>query len=113
MIEEVFNLRAPKSLEELSFWIQGKGPFPSRIIMFMFAGFAWAIWTTRNKMAIEKNFPKAPSDVIDCAISLMQKWRLLLKEEDTKLFDQAKDDIMKWMKNFQPSAYSMSDIMEI
>ena len=37
--------------------------------MFMFAGFSWAIWTTRNKMAIEKKFPKAPSDVIYCAIS--------------------------------------------
>jgi hypothetical protein len=40
MIEEVFNLRPPNSLEELNFWIQGKGPFPSRMIMFMFAGFA-------------------------------------------------------------------------
>ena len=64
-------------------------------------------------MAIEKIFPKAPSDVIYCAISLMQKWRLLLKEEDRKLFDLAKDDIMQWMKNFQPSAYSESDIVEI
>jgi hypothetical protein len=61
------------------------------MIMFMFAGFAWAIWMTRNKMAIEKKFSKAPSDVIYCAISLMQKWRLLLKEEDMKLFDQVKD----------------------
>jgi hypothetical protein len=54
MIEEVFNLCAPKYLEELSFWVQGKGPFPSRMIMFMFAGFAWAIRMSRNKMAIEK-----------------------------------------------------------
>jgi hypothetical protein len=37
-----------------------------------------------------EKIPKAPSDVIYCAISLMQKWRLLLKEEDKKLFDQAK-----------------------
>jgi hypothetical protein len=43
----------------------------------------------------------------------MQKWRLLLKEEDRKLFDQAKEDIMKWMKHFQPSTFSMSNIMEI
>jgi hypothetical protein len=72
-IEKVFNLQAPKSLEDFSFWIQGKGPFPSRMIMFMFVGFTWALWTTRNKMAIEKKIPKAPSDVIYCAISLMQK----------------------------------------
>jgi hypothetical protein len=113
IIGEVFRISVPRSLDDLSLWIQGKGPFPSRMIMFMFAGFAWAIWTTRNKMAIEKKFPKAPTDVIYCAISILQKWRLLLKEGDKKFFDQAKDDIMKWIKGFQPSKYSMSDILEI
>jgi len=81
--------------------------------MFMFAGFSWAIWTTRNKMAIEKKIPKAPSDVIYCAISLMQKWSLLLKEEDRETFDQAKDAIIKWMKSFQPNTIVVSDIVEI
>jgi hypothetical protein len=33
-------------------------------------------------MAIEKKFPKAPSDVIYVAISFMQKWSHLLKEKD-------------------------------
>jgi len=79
----------------------------------MFAGFSWAIWTTRNKMAIEKKIPKAPSDVIYCAISLMQKWSLLLKEEDRETFDWAKDAIMKWMKSFQPNTIAVSDIVEI
>ena len=79
----------------------------------MFAGFSWAIWTTRNKMAIEKKIPKAPSDVIYCAISLMQKWSLLLKEEDRETFDQAKDAIIKWMKSFQPNTIVVSDIVEI
>ena len=52
------------------------------MIMFTFAGFAWALWTTRNKMAIEKGFPKAPTDIIYVALTLMQKWSILLKEED-------------------------------
>jgi len=50
------------------------------MIMFIFAGFAWAIWTTRNKMAIEQRFPKALTDVIYVALSLLQKWGVLLKE---------------------------------
>jgi hypothetical protein len=37
----------------------------------------------------------------------------LLKEEDRKVFDLTKDDIRKWMKSFQPGAYSKSDIVEI
>jgi hypothetical protein len=48
----------------LYYWLQDKGHLPLRLIMFTFAGFAWALWTTRNKMAIEKMFPKAPTDVI-------------------------------------------------
>jgi hypothetical protein len=50
--------------------------------MFIFAGFAWAIWTTRNKMAIEQRFPKALADVIYVALSLLQTWSVLLKEVD-------------------------------
>ena len=54
----------PRSLQEFSEnWLHGKGPLPSRLVMFVFAGFAWTLWVTRNKMAIEKVFPKVPSDV--------------------------------------------------
>lgn len=65
-----------------STWLQGKGPFPKCLIMFIFAWFSWALWIIKNKMAIEKKFPKAPTDVLFVAISLMQKWSILLKEED-------------------------------
>jgi hypothetical protein len=53
---------------------------------FFFAGFAWTLWTTRDKMAIEKHFPKAPTDVIYDALSLMQKWSIMLKEGERKRF---------------------------
>jgi hypothetical protein len=33
-------------------------------------------------MAIEKKFPKAPIDVIYNALSLIQKWSILLREKD-------------------------------
>jgi hypothetical protein len=50
--------------------MQGKRPLPNRLVVFFFAGFAWALWTVRNKMA--KTFIKAPTDVIYVAISLLQ-----------------------------------------
>lgn len=54
--------------------------------LFIFAGFMWAIWRTRNKMTIEKKFPKSASNVMFYGISFLQKWRILLKEGDrTKL----------------------------
>jgi len=61
-------------------WLMCKGPLPKRLIMFIFAGFAWALWTTRNKMSIEQKFPKAPTDVVYLALSYLQKWSVLLKD---------------------------------
>jgi hypothetical protein len=39
------------------------------------------LWTSRNKMAITKKFPKTPTDVIYIALSLMQKWSANLKKD--------------------------------
>lgn len=33
----------------------------------MTAGLFWVIWKTRNKIAIEKKFPKTPTEVISDA----------------------------------------------
>jgi hypothetical protein len=57
LLMNVFSLEScPASLEILSVtWLQGKGPLPSRLMLFFFAGFAWALWIMRNKMTIEKN----------------------------------------------------------
>jgi len=85
-------------MEFSSDWLQGKGPLPARLVMF--AGFAWALWTTRNKMAIEKSFPKTPTDVIYLALSLMQKWSILLKEEDKRSVMQVKESLLGWLKAF-------------
>jgi len=54
LLMNVFNLHPCHcSLEQLSnTWLQGNGPMPSRLIVFFFARFAWAAWTTRNKMDI-------------------------------------------------------------
>jgi hypothetical protein len=82
-MEELKRLRGKLSvmLEFSSDWLQGKGPLPARLLMFIFADLAWALWTTRNKMTIEKNFSKTPTDVIYVALSLMQQWSILRVKE--------------------------------
>jgi hypothetical protein len=64
-------------------------------------------------MAIEKKFLKALTDVVYIAFSLMQKWSILLKEVDKERVLKLKNDIMCWMKNFQPSSMAPTDIYEI
>jgi len=78
-----------------------KAPLPANLLIFFFAGFAWTLWTTRNKMAIEKHFPKAPTDVIYAALSLMQKWSIMLKEGERKRFMQVNDAIHELAKDLQ------------
>lgn len=64
-------------------------------------------------MAIEKSFPKMPTDVLYTAMSLMQKWSILLKAEDKEQVLQVKESIMGWLRDFKPSTTTCSDIVEI
>ena len=51
---------------------------PAHLKLFVIAGITWAIWRSRNKMAIEKLFPKNLLDVIRSGVAFVQKWHLLL-----------------------------------
>jgi hypothetical protein len=114
IITEVFHLTSyPTSWEDFyGSWLRGKGPFSARLTIFIFSGFAWALWTSRNKIGIDKKFPKAPTEVIYIAISLMQ-WSVKLKEKDQDRIMQIKDSIISWLKTFKPSNVFLPDVVEI
>lgn len=76
-----------------------------------FAGFLWSCYRIRNKMAIERQFPK-PSDVMYSGLLYLQKWKTLLKEKDLKLVEEAMCKLMTTLKNLEPASY-VSDIVEI
>ena len=104
----------PKSLREFSSsWLLGKDSWPKRLMMFVIPGFAWALWTCRNKMMIEKHLPKTPTDVVYIGLSFMQKWSGLLREEDRERITHLKEDIMRWLKDFKTSAIMLSDAVEV
>jgi hypothetical protein len=114
-IKEVFSLGdIPRFLQEFSeVWLHGKGPLPIRVLMFLFAGFAWTLWITRNKMAIERQFPKAPTDILYNALSLMHIWLLPLKEADKWKVSQVKKRMLHWLRSFNASAMMPTDVFEI
>jgi hypothetical protein len=66
-------------------------------------------------MRIEKQFPKAPTDVIYTAISFMQQWSYLLKEDDRERINQMKEDVLRWLKEFKnkSNTHLVSDIVKI
>jgi len=114
IFKEIFNLESyPTSLDDFcSTWLTGKGAFPARLILFIFAGFTWALWITRNRMAIDKKFPKLPTDVIYTALSLLQNWSVKLKEDQERIL-QVRDEMLCWLQNFKPNPLLMSDVVEI
>lgn len=115
VIQNTFHLEEiPNSIKDLSEgWLMGKGPLPIRMTLFLFACFAWAMWTSRNKMAIEHVYPNKSTDVVYVALSLMQKWSALLREDDNLRACAVKDEILSWMRAFQPSNLSASDVYEL
>lgn len=60
----------------------------------------------------KKRFPHAPTDVIYTVLSMLQKWRILLKDVDMEHVIQLKSEVLCWMKNFHLSTLVPSDVME-
>jgi hypothetical protein len=63
-------------------------------------------------MAIEKRSPKATTDVVYVALTLLQKWSILLTEVDQERTLSVKEEVLQWMKSFKPSVVQLSDIGE-
>jgi hypothetical protein len=81
--------------------------------MFMFAGLAWGMWRSRNKMAIEKKVPSNPLGVIRYGINFVQKWSPKLKKPDQELLAKVLDRVQVWLGSFKLSDAPGSDIMEL
>ena len=64
-------------------------------------------------MAIDKKFPKAPSDVICVALYLLRKRSVSLKEKDQEYIHQVGESITGWLKDFRPSNTLLSDVSEL
>jgi hypothetical protein len=63
----------PRSLIELiSDWIPKRLGVSFELGLSCFAGFAWVLWLTRNKMCISKRFPDKPFDIIYLSLSFIQ-----------------------------------------
>lgn len=86
---------------------------PKRSAMVLFAGLAWALWITRNKMAIEHQLPNHAIQVIHLCFAFMQKWRALLKATDQDKMKEVVDRLKTWALEFSPSIACISDIGEI
>jgi hypothetical protein len=106
--------KSPTSWSDLQGgWSSSGQNFPCRLQMFMFAGLAWGMWRSRNKMAIEKKVSSNPLGVIRSGINFVQKWSPKLKEPDQELLAKVLDRVQVWLGSFRLSDAPGSDIMEL
>ena len=70
-------------------WLLKQFKVSQKLGLFLFAGIAWAIWRTRNTMVIEKKFSHKPAEVLTLAVSFVQKWIILLTNNDRATADKA------------------------
>ena len=65
----------------------------SRIAWRCVGALLWALWTTRNKITIEKKFPNHPADMIFKCHLFLQMWTPLGKERDAERMTEAMERI--------------------
>ena len=57
--------------------------------------------------------PNVPTDVMHIALSLLQKWSILIREADRERLGRVKEAILHWMKLLKPTSVMLSNIVEI
>ena len=53
-----------------------------RLFWLIFAAMMWTLWTTRNKMVIERVFPRRASDSFFKFLAFLQHWHPLARPRD-------------------------------
>ena len=86
---------------------------PIRFSMLLFAGIPWALWNTRNKMAIEHITSRSPLQVFHHGIIFVQKWCQLLKATDQDKMREVVERLKAWALAFASSNTIVTDIFEL
>jgi hypothetical protein len=57
------------------------------LFVFIFGCFAWSRWLTRNDLVFNDIVVTHPDVIVFRTISFMQKWKILLKEQEQRWMD--------------------------
>jgi hypothetical protein len=75
--------------------VQGlSGPL-RRLAWYAFAALAWTLWNTRNKLALEGKLIAHPADAMFTMSIYMQSWRVLVRQRDRVLLDEALGELRR------------------
>ena len=81
----------PRSAADLAAIVASTMGGSKRVLWSCLGALAWAMWLTRNKIAIEGIFPSHPANILYKCNILMQQWSPLAKHKDADKMKQAQD----------------------
>jgi hypothetical protein len=96
--------------ELLSSWVLGKFGVNFQTKLSCFAGLAWPIWNTRNKICIKQVIPDKTIDTMYLGLSFIHKWRVLMKPLEKAEMEELAKSVMEYAKIFKPIPSSPSDV---
>jgi hypothetical protein len=70
----------------------------------LFLAQSWALWNTRNKLAIEKKVISNPADIIYKIIILLQLWSLKFKAREKEGLNWMAQELRELYVHLKPSA---------
>ena len=66
-----------------------------RLAWFTFMAQCWALWNIRNKLTIEGSMIGNPDDAFFHMLIHMQSWRVLVRQRDRALLDEALGEVRR------------------
>jgi hypothetical protein len=75
-----------------------------RLFWLVFAALTWTLWTVRNKMVIERIFPRRASDSLYSFLALLQQWYPLCRQRDRERLDGMLEDLLAAARRLSTSS---------
>jgi hypothetical protein len=92
--------RPPTSLQDFSDYWLPLGAKSYNLKLLMLAAILWSLWTTSNKIVMERAFPKSTTKIFFKILAVLQKWRACLKQPEKVELDNKVAQVKGWLEEF-------------
>jgi hypothetical protein len=111
-IREAYGVQwNPRNISEFLTNLNQLTPILWQSFWVLFAAQSWVIWLIRNKLSIEKSFPKQPADCFFKTVMFLQLWRPLLKTKHVEKLDMmagALRSLYRQTRDISPQGHSLA-----